>query len=49
MNLFALGIIFIPCFIIIKSFEMNNITLFVIFEDRAFNNPPVYCFPVYCK
>ena len=49
MNLIALGIIFIPCFIIIKSFEMNNITLFVIFKDRAFNNPSVYCFPVYCK
>ena len=49
MNLITLGIIFIPCFIIKRIFGINDVTLFVIFGDRAFNNPPAYCFPVYCK
>ena len=49
MNLVAFGVIFKPVFRSIWSLVINIVTLFVIFGDIEFNNPPAYCFPVYCK
>ena len=49
MNLITLGIIFIPCFIIKRIFGINDVTLFIIFGDIEFNNPPAYSFSVYFK